>query len=418
MKRMICEAVMMLCVLLLVMPAGASDYTLGIYGNANMDDVIDEADIAYVEGIIAGTNEATEFADANYDGEINEDDIAQIEMIISGEETKLTLIDSADQIVTIKKPLERLVVLLGPILEPMRSLNLESENIVGVATYIKEDGTYFPEFSKYQGLGTVSSPDYEAILNLHPDTIWIYASVGSSSTYDQIQSTLNELDPTITVLRIDGYKPSNHVDEIQKMGYILGKRDEADEFLDFYNGVMDTVNERVGALSEEDKPSVYVEANPETTPYMTCGEGAGYHEKVVLAGGNNIFGDLSDYPTVDPEEVITRDPDIIVIVARGACGYESDDIIELANLRDEVMSRPELADVAAVRQGRVYVISNDLIGGAQHFIGIGYLAKWFYPDLFEDLDPKAIHQEYLTRFQGLDYDLEKHGKFVYPPLDE
>lgn len=58
MKRMICEAVMMLCVLLLVMPVGASDYTLGIYGNANMDDVIDEADIAYVEGIIAGTNEA------------------------------------------------------------------------------------------------------------------------------------------------------------------------------------------------------------------------------------------------------------------------------------------------------------------------------------------------------------------------
>ena len=62
MKRMICEAVMMLCVLLLVMPAVASDYTLGIYGNANMDDVIDEADIGYLEGIIAGTNEATELA--------------------------------------------------------------------------------------------------------------------------------------------------------------------------------------------------------------------------------------------------------------------------------------------------------------------------------------------------------------------
>jgi len=400
--------------LLAIIPGSASDYTLGIFGNANMDDIIDEEDIAYLEGIIEGNNEATELADANYDGQIDEDDIAQIKMIISGEEKELTLIDSSDQIVTVNKPLERLVVLLGPILEPMRSLNLESDKIVGVATYIKDDDIYFPEFSEYQGLGTVSSPDYEAILKLHPDTVWIYASVGSSSTYDQIQSTLNELDPTITVLRIDGYRPSNHVDEIRKMGYILGKRSEAEEFLDLYNGVMDTVNERVGSLSEEDKPTVYFEYDP----YKTCGEGVGYHEKIVLAGGNNIFSDLSGYPTVDPEEVMKRDPDIIIIDARGTSGYESDDIVELTSLRDEVMSRPELADVAAVKQGRVYVISNDLYGGAQHFMGIGYLAKWFYPDLFEDLDPKAIHQEYLTRFQGLDYDLDERGAFVYPPLEE
>jgi iron complex transport system substrate-binding protein len=42
------------------------------------------------------------------------------------------------------------------------------------------------------------------------------------------------------------------------------------------------------------------------------------------------------------------------------------------------------------------------------------MAKWFHPDLFKDLDPQSIHQEYLTRFQGLDYDLSKQGVFVYP----
>ena len=46
------------------------------------------------------------------------------------------------------------------------------------------------------------------------------------------------------------------------------------------------------------------------------------------------------------------------------------------------------------------------------------MAKWFHPDLFKDLDPEAIHQEYLTRFQNLDYDLDKNGVFVYPPLGE
>ncbi|HOI70084.1 MAG TPA: hypothetical protein PLN41_10090 [Methanothrix sp.] len=45
------------------------------------------------------------------------------------------------------------------------------------------------------------------------------------------------------------------------------------------------------------------------------------------------------------------------------------------------------------------------------------MAKLFHPELFEDLDPEAFHQEYLTRFQGLDYDLDKHGIFVYPPIE-
>ena len=54
----------------------------------------------------------------------------------------------------------------------------------------------------------------------------------------------------------------------------------------------------------------------------------------------------------------------------------------------------------------------------EYFIGVAYMAKWFYPELFEDLNPKSIHQEYLTRFQGLDYDLNEHGVFVYPAPGE
>jgi iron complex transport system substrate-binding protein len=79
--------------LLMVMSAIGSDYTLSIFGNANMDDAIDEYDIEYVERIIAGTNEETQLADANYDGQIDEADIAQIELIILGEEKELTIID-------------------------------------------------------------------------------------------------------------------------------------------------------------------------------------------------------------------------------------------------------------------------------------------------------------------------------------
>lgn len=49
---------------------------------------------------------------------------------------------------------------------------------------------------------------------------------------------------------------------------------------------------------------------------------------------------------------------------------------------------------------------------------IPYMAKALHPDIFDNLDPKEIHQQYLTEFQGLDYDVSEHGVFVYPLLEE
>ncbi len=68
---------------MLFFPSQAADNTLMAFGNANMDDVIDQADITYVQGIIKGTTESTKLADANYDGKVDEDDVTQIEQIVS-----------------------------------------------------------------------------------------------------------------------------------------------------------------------------------------------------------------------------------------------------------------------------------------------------------------------------------------------
>ncbi|HOI69977.1 MAG TPA: dockerin type I repeat-containing protein [Methanothrix sp.] len=94
------------CISLAVTPALASDYTLEVFGNANMDETIDEDDVAYVEGIIDGTNEGTELADANYDGNIDAQDLDQIERIIEGSADRLTVIDSANRTVTVSLPVK------------------------------------------------------------------------------------------------------------------------------------------------------------------------------------------------------------------------------------------------------------------------------------------------------------------------
>ncbi|MHC1588246.1 MAG: hypothetical protein ACXQS1_00340, partial [Methermicoccaceae archaeon] len=120
------------------------------------------------------------------------------------------------------------------------------------------------------------------------------------------------------------------------------------------------------------------------------------------------------YVDVDPESVAWIDPDVIIRIAKSEGGYDTHDSSELRALRDDIIRRTELANVSAVKNGTIYVISNDIFGGVRHFIGMGYVAKWLYPGRFSDLDPQAVHRRYLTEFQGLSSSLVDNGVFVWP----
>ena len=404
-----------LCLLLLASSAAASDYKLDVFGNANEDETINMQDVTYTELIILEYRDETDLADAKHDGKINMQDVTQIELVILGKEKELTLIDSADRIVTVKKPVERIVEISFTSVEVMRSLKLEMNKLVGVSKSTKDKMTFFPEFSECPDVGESSSPNYEVILELQPDIVVLYA-LGHSAQMEEIRSTLSAADPTIGVVGFSFNKPSIFIEEVQKLGYVLGKRNEADEFIEFYNDWINAVKERTEEIPESEKPKIYFELA--YGPYRTCGTGY-FGERVEMAGGNNIFRDLSGSCTVDPEEVIERNPEIIV-VDTWAGSYDEDDISVLIDARDEFVSRPEMSGVDAVKNGRVYVVTHkDFYYGPSHFIAIAYMAKWFHAELLEDLgNPQVFHQEYLTRFQGLEYDLNEHGAFAYPPHEE
>jgi iron complex transport system substrate-binding protein len=415
-----------------VTTASKDDFVLGIYGNANEDNTIDMRDLTYVKLIFFGKKPETELADAKYDGKINPLDFIQIKLIIVGKEKELTFVDSADRIVAVKKPVKRIVVTYRHPLELLRSLNVPEDRIVGVESLIQSSGeppygvnykVFFPEFQDVPTVGLVWTPDVEAILNLDPDVVFLiyYPWFASIISVDKAQDELESAG--ITVIRIyaavgRGIFNKEAIGEVNKLGYVFDKRNEAEEFLDWYVSTMNTIKERVENMPEEDKPTVYLES---TERYNTVfGEP---YPSITTAGGKNIFKTKGE---IDPEAVMERNPDIIVKVSSwGAGGYDVDagDTEGLKNVREEIMRRPELQNVEAVKNGRVYVISGYIIpwgpaAGARGFILPIYMAKWFHPELFTDLDPKGIHQEYLTRFQGLDIDLDKKGVFVYPPFED
>ena len=388
-----------------VTTASEDDYVLGVYGNANEDDTIDMRDLTYVKLIFFGKKPETELADAKYDGKINPLDFIQIKLIIVGKEKELTIVDSADRIVTVRMPVERAVLLTPDSVQTIRSLKLEKDRIVGLNNWVfTSKKVFYPEFQDYPNVGSGKSPDIEKILSLTPDIIFEYASL-----YKKTSQKLEEVG--LTVICFDLYKPESYVEEVEKLGYIIGKKEETDEFLEFYKEYMNTIKERVEDIPEDQRARVYFES---TKSYKTCGKGSGWHQKVTMAGGNNIFSDLSGYPKVDPEEVMVRNPESIIKLNFHESGYGVDNPTGVKDMWNELMNRTELENIDAVKNKKVYVIAHDIMGGPSSFIGIGYMAKWFYPDLSKDINPKAVHQEYLTRFQGFDFDLDKQGVFVYP----
>ena len=399
-------------ILLTCVPASASEeYTLGIFGNANEDETINMQDVECIESIVLGLDDQTELADARYDGEIDILDVTQIELIILGREKELTILDSADRTVTINKSIERIAVFNIDTYVTLRAINA-IDKVVAVGKFTPRIAVLFPEFSDYPTFGSTWKPDYEALLYLNPDVVFIYGE--SVSIADNVVEKLNELDPSLTVIRFDCLYPSTYADEVTKLGYILDKEEEAKELVDFYEEHLNSIKVKVEGLSEDGKPEVYFE---QWEPYYTVGTGTASHEMIIATGGKNIFDNISGNKIgIDKEVVIDRNPEIIIRNERsGPNSYVTDDITILSDIRDEIKTRPELAKVNAVEDGKVYVMKVEVISGPLYFVGRAYMAKWIHPDLFEDLDPQAIFQEYLTKFQRLDYDLDEHGVFVYHP---
>ena len=328
-----------------------------------------------------------------------------------------TITDAADRLITQYRPIERLVVTHRGQFDLLRLLKVEADRVVGVERQITSADEYKLYFAEYQGKPSMSSRNVEAIVGVFPDAILFFGLTEKGYT-DVLESA------GITVIYIWstlGLLVENEIDvakTLRNLGYIFGQEDEAEEFIDWHDGLMNLIKEKVENIPEEDKPKVYYEMS--NRKYNTGGE---HTSQIRKTGGKNIFGDnLGSNVIINAEEVAKQNPDIIVKTGGmgTSTGYCSDDTTELREIREELMNREILLNVTAVKTEKVYAMSKYITArgpmcGGRGFIQAAYQAKWFNPTYFEDFDPKAIHQEYLTRFQGLDWDLDEHGVYVYHP---
>ncbi len=394
--------VLLLCCTL---PVAASDYTLGIFGNANEDDTINMQDVTYTELIILEYRDKTELTDAKHDGKINMQDVTQIELVILGKEKELTLIDTADRIVTVKKPVERIVVVSGHSAESVKLLGA-IDKIVGTSNGIQEKKSYyFPELVGKPTVGGWFVEDYEAIASLEPDMVITYAK------WPPISEVEEKLDPFgIAVVALEFTNPEILREEITKLGYIIDEKENAREYNDWCEEYEDSITNFVDELTEEEKPRVFLEVRFNGMGEIsTYGSGSKANIRCTTAGGRNIAVDLPAYPKVDAEWILEENPEIIIKYSPTVI-WGWDNTEELETIVNDIKSRPGWDNLNAVKNGRVYVVVNEITEGPGSIVGLTYWTKIFHPE-FDLVDPEDVYREYLDEFLDIEYpDLI----FVYP----
>lgn len=159
--------------------------------------------------------------------------------------------------------------------------------------------------------------------------------------------------------------------EILDIGKIFGIEDRAEEFVADQKTRISAVQEKLRG-KEPVKVLVYDSGND---GIFTC-SGTNFESLLIsLAGGKNIFDDLTEkqWVTVSYEEVIKREPDVIVIH-----DYDSPSVDEKIA---EIKANPSLASLDCVKNERFVPITlESVLPGNRMAYAVEELAAAFYPE--------------------------------------
>jgi iron complex transport system substrate-binding protein len=304
-------------------------------------------------------------------------------IIVQQTSSYIIIKDSYGGNVNITLPVNRIVCITSGLNEILFALGAGGK-VVGRDSY-----TTFTAALNLPIVATSSaSPNSELIVQLNPDLI-IADTMLNNATKATFESTLN-----VPVLVQSASQSSMVVPLTDAFGIITDKKQTSDELIQFMNNITNLVSTRVKTLTDSQKPLVYYEWSKAWYSSSSLGLP---NQMIVDAGGINLAANETvTYPSLSPEYILERNPDIII----RQLSDQKHNATEYQVLRQEVMSRTALAGTKAVQTGKVYVFSSSVRTGITNPIGLLMLAKWFHPTLFADVDPTVLHAQMYQKFFG------------------
>ncbi|PZM62661.1 ABC transporter substrate-binding protein [Paenibacillus dendritiformis] len=267
---------------------------------------------------------------------------------------------------------KRAVTLNQHATEVMLALGLE-ESMVGTA-YL--DDSILPEYKeKYDKIQVLADkyPSKEVFLSVSPD----FAYAGWKSAFGEkalgsredlagqgvltyVQESSSKAAPTLE----DVYQ------DILNIGRIFRVEDRAEAVVNDMRKKLEDIQAQIGSVSEPLNVFVYDSGEDKAftaaNTYLTS--------LIAKVGGKNIFDDIDKgWAEVSWEEVVSRDPDVIVIVDYGDTTAEQK--------QELLLNKAPLADVKAIKNKRFIVLPLSAAAeGIRAPIALQTLAAGLYPD--------------------------------------
>jgi iron complex transport system substrate-binding protein len=322
-----------------------------------------------------------------------------------------TIVDTADRMVTIYKPVKKIVVLNSDGARAIRILG-DEDKVIGISETIKKHPYYFPEMSQKKSVGTWKEVDWEEIVSLGPDLAITYAT-GSINA----DLAAEKLDPFgITVVGLYLYVTDEYeqiFDELEKLALLLEKEEAAEKYLNWHDDYETRVHDFIAGKEKQDVFMTYTGGSiGKIMEIASYGPGAIDYTLCEKAGGRPITEDFNTkYPKVSAEWVLTENPDIVILKSGNVFGgWENE--AEPKDLIAQMLAGKNWDDINATENNKIYAVPWSITNGLEHIYGVVLLAKICHPEL--DIDPTEVYKEFLEHFLRVEY--PEGNVLVYPPL--
>lgn len=204
---------------------------------------------------------------------------------------------------------ERIVSLVPALTEQLYLLGA-GEKIVGVTSYCQRP----PQAQAKEKVGTVIDINIERVIELRPDLV-----IASRLVDDKQVVALRNLRQ-----RVEIFDPPRNFEDLCEgflaLARMVGREREAEEILNRTKKELDATRRSIQGI---DRPRVFVQIGAD--PLFTTNDDYFINDLIEYAGGINIAGD-AETGIFSREEVIRRNPDVIVIVTMGIAGEKEEKV--------------------------------------------------------------------------------------------
>jgi len=275
--------------------------------------------------------------------------------------------------VTLEKPAERLVVYSKYIGEALIVMGA-TDKVAGVSKTIATDSNYASYYADVKNLGANNpATGFDTVLELNPDLIITYGTYDNDNAYKS----------GIPVLEIGASKISEVNNDIAVLGKVLGMEDRAQKILSWFNKYYDKVKD---SSVTSDTTFLLEAASKSKVSFMGPGSTMGY--SLDLVKGKNVVSE-GNYEYWSFDTVIPKNPDVILVLEYNANWNEE----YLSSYREAVCARAGWDQIDAVKNGEVYSVSNDIVGGIRSVIGTMFFLSLMDPS-YADIDVSELVDEY------------------------